>query len=239
MNRLPQWLEQRFRRQAGLALMFSPLAFLAGLLVMFVTFWLFYVLIYVMAGGLAAGLELVVSSKFKLGHSWRLAAAGTWMLLVVVGYWRRPTSNMDPMPKANYVTWSPTFHGGGTPAGLVMMAAYPGATAHLLRDLFQTGPRLIHGGFALWRMVAALKAIDPAFCIPYLEMLATTSGAVGWEKLGAVYGEDYVPIAVAQLRTIEGIVVLEKGLSLTAELRRELRPLVRQQEAIAEGPSTL
>jgi hypothetical protein len=233
LNPLAQWLEQVFRRQAGIALVFSPLALLAGLLAMFLTFWLFYALIYIMAGGLSAVLELVVSSKFKLGHFWRLVMAGVWMLLVVAGYWRRPASNMEPMPEANYVEWSPTLHGGGTAAGLILMAAYPGATAHLLRDLFQTGPRLVHGALALWRMVASFKAIDPAFCAPYLERLARAAGVVTWDDMQAVYGPEYVPTAVEQLRAIEGVVVLNKGISLTADLRRELRPLLVQEEVLA------
>ena len=232
MNSIAQWLERQFRRQAGVALVFSPLALLAGLLVMFATFWLFYALIYIMADGFSAVLELALSIKFKLDHPWRLMGAGLWMLLVGFGYWRRPTSSMEPMPKADYVEWSPTLHGGGTPAGLIMMAAYPGATAHLLSDLFQTGPRLIHGASALWRMVAVLKAVDPAFCAPFLERLIRAPGAVSWGQLEIVYGSDHLPIAVEQLRAIEGVVVLEKGLSLTAELRRELRPLVRQLESL-------
>jgi len=212
---------------------FSPLAFLAGLLVVFLTFWLFYALIFVMAGGLSAGWEIITSTKFKLSHPWRLAAAGGWLLWVCLGYWRRPNSNMDPLPKASYVAWSPTLHGGGTPAGLIMMAAYPGATAHLLRDLFQTGPRLIHGAIALWRMVAPLKAIDPEFCAEYLGRLARASGVVTWEDLQAVHGPEHVPIAVEQLRAVEGVVVLNKGLSLTSDLRRELRPLVPPQPVLA------
>lgn len=228
MNALASWLQQGFRRQAGLALAFSPLAILAGLLVMFLTFWLFYALIYIMAGGAAAVWDLITSTKIKLSHPWRLVAAGAWLLLVCLSYWRRPDSNMDPLPEADYVAWSPTLHGGGTAAGLIMMAAYPGATAHLLRDLFQTGPRLVHGGIALWRMVAALKAIDPGFCAAYLERLARATGVVRWEELQGIYGPEHVPAAVGQLRAIDGVVVLNQGLSLTAELRRELRPLLAQ-----------
>lgn len=234
MNPLASWLQQGFRRQAGLALAFSPVAIVAGLLVMFLTFWLFYALIYIMAGGASAVSELVTSTKLKLGHSGRLMAAGVWLLLVCLSYWRRPDANMDPLPEADYVEWSPTLHGGGTAAGLILMAAYPGATAHLLRDLFQTGPRLIHGAFALWRMVATLKAIDPGFCAAYLERLARASGVVRWEELQGIYGPEYVPAAVGQLRAIDGVVVLNQGLSLTAELRRELRPLLAQ--ASAETP---
>jgi hypothetical protein len=132
---------------------------------------------------------------------------------------------MDPMPARDYVRWSPTYHGGGSAAGLVMLAAYPGATARLLRDLFQTGPRLIHGALALGRLFRAHQAIQPSFCAAYLERLVRAGGAVTWEDLKDVYGPDHLDAAVVQLQSIDGVILLGKGLSLTPALREELRPL--------------
>jgi hypothetical protein len=226
MNTLEQWIEQKRRRQMPIILLLASLAFLAGLLVLFLTFWLLYALLFVMGWGVSAIVELFASREFMIPHFWRLLLAGAWLIGVCFGYACNPMSNMDPIPARDYVGWSPTFHGGGTAAGLVMLAAYPGATAHLLRDLFQTGPRLIHGALALGRMYSALKAIQPSFCAIFLERLVRAGGAVTWDELQNIHGPEYLEAAVIQLRSIDGVILIEKGLTLPPELRRELRPML-------------
>lgn len=226
MNTLEEWIEQKRGRQMPIILLLAPLAFLAGLVVLFLTFWLLYALLFVMGWGVSAIVELVASREYMIPHFWRLLLAGAWLIGVCVSYARNPSSNMNPIPARDYVGWSPTFHGGGTAAGLVMLAAYPGATAHLLRDLFQTGPRLIHGALGLGRMFSAIKSIQPPFCAIYLERLVRAGSAVTWEELKNSDGPESLKTAVTQLRSIDGVIFLEKGVTLPAELRRELRPLL-------------
>lgn len=226
MNTLEEWIEQKRGRQMPIIWLLAPLAFLAGLVVLFLTFWLLYALLFVMGWGVSAIVELVASREFMIPHFWRLLLAGAWLIGVCVSYARNPSSNMNPIPAHDYVGWSPTFHGGGTAAGLVMLAAYPGATAHLLRDLFQTGPRLIHGALGLGRMFSAIKSIQPPFCAIYLERLVRAGSAVTWEELKNIDGPESLKRAVNQLRSIDGVIFLEKGVTLPTELRRELRPLL-------------
>ena len=226
MNTLEEWIEQKRGRQMPIILLLAPLAFLAGLVVLFLTFWLLYALLFVMGWGVSAIVELVASREFMIPHFWRLLLAGAWLIGVCVSYARKPSSNMNPIPARDYVGWSPTFHGGGTAAGLVLLAAYPGATAHLLRDLFQTGPRLIHGALCLARMFSAIKSIQPPFCAIYLERLVRAGSAVTWEELKNIDGPESLKRAVNQLRSIDGVIFLEKGVTLPTELRRELRPLL-------------
>lgn len=70
-------------------------------------------------------------------------------------------------------------------------------------------------------LLAILARLDTEGCRQLLAFLASQATAVPYEELRAAGWEDHI----GQLRNVEGIVFLEKGLNLTTELRQELASL--------------
>ena len=68
------------------------------------------------------------------------------------------------------------------------------------------------------REAKRLKRLDVERCSQLIAFLTSRPGAVPYEELRAAGWEDWFD----QLRSIEGVVFLEKGLNLTIELRKEL-----------------
>ncbi len=98
------------------------------------------------------------------------------------------------------------------------MLAYPGASANMIADILLSGPRLVTGAWTLVRESGRMQQLDADGCSQLLAFLASRPMAVPYEELRKAGWEDWF----AQLRNIEGVVFLEKGLSLTAGLREEL-----------------
>ena len=91
----------------------------------------------------------------------------------------------------------------------------------MIVSLLQTGPRLLFGSSLL--LVRTLRThIDWSVCLPLIEMLVTHPRAVPWDELAAAFPNTTWDSARNQLRFLEGIVFLEKGLSLSMEFRHEL-----------------
>lgn len=226
MNRMNNWIERKFRRQGWVSCLLSPMALALGLVVMFLTFWLFYALVFIMALGVSSAVTLFTGRDAMLTHNWRLVASGLWLPWVIVGYWRNPLEDLAPMPRANYVNAGYLVYRGGAAASFAVMLAYPQATGLLLRDLFSTGPKLVHGGIWLWRQGRGMLGIDTVLCATILEYLEREPDAVPYEELESFVSHPDFERACHQLHAIDGVVFLEKGLGLTSDLREELRPLI-------------
>jgi len=91
----------------------------------------------------------------------------------------------------------------------------------MLADILLSGPRLVTGAWTLIRASSRLKQLDVDGCSQLLAFLASRPNAVPYEELREAGWEDLF----AQSRNIEGVVFLEKGLNLSAELRKELASL--------------
>jgi len=98
------------------------------------------------------------------------------------------------------------------------MLAYPGASANMVADILLSGPRLVTGAWNLCRESMRLARLDETGCAELLAFLSRCDMAVPYDELRGAGWEDWF----GQLRSIEGVLFLEKGVGLSAELRKEL-----------------
>jgi hypothetical protein len=215
------WLERKKSSGATARILLAIVALLAGLLVLFLTFWFTYAIVWFGFSGVAAFSSLAFSQKLHLAHEWRLAISAVFLVLLFIQQLRTSPWHWGDYPKQDYVAAPGLQAHAGVMGSLGFMLAYPGASANMIADILLSGPRLVTGACTLLRESARLKALDQDGCSQLLLFLASRPGVVPYEELREAGWEDWV----GQLRSIEGIVFLQKGLNLSLELRQELSNL--------------
>ena len=229
---MEDWLRKRFVQEAGLSVFMGVAAIALGVVAVFLTFWLAYAAMWIAGRALSAVTELVVNKKVPWPHWLRLAGAAGFMVLLFRHHLRKapwsrgsyadadatPTEGFDELGGA--IAW----HGGAL-LSLGLLLRNPTASSRMIIELLETGPRLLTGARALFRQADALRRMDPAGCAWVLTVLIGRTGSVPREELTAAWPDANWPRLWAQLRLIDGLVFLEKGISLTEDLRNELQPL--------------
>jgi hypothetical protein len=193
-------------------------ALLGGLVVLFLTFWLTYAVIWFGMRGISALSQLAFSERLQLPHQWRLILSGVFLLLLFIQHFRTNPWHWGDYPDRNYVAAPGLPARAGLVGAFGIMLAYPGASANMIADILLSGPRLISGTWTLWRESRRLAALDVEGCGQLLNFLASRPTAVPYEELRAAGWEEWF----GQLRSIDGVIFLEKGISLSSDLRQEL-----------------
>lgn len=223
---LQSWLKRKLALAAAGRWVGAVLVLLAGVVVLFLTFWLAYAVVFVGLWAVSAASELIWSRRLHLAHEWRLVVSGLFLVVLFAEWLRRsPWSlghygSVRTTPLGNALV----YRGGGL-ASFAVLLANPQASSTMVAELLYTGPRLVLGAWHLAREACRLRAVDPAVGAWVLACLASRNEAVTREEfLDAWPGLDWQAL-LADVAPVEGVVFLTKGLTLTPELRAELRNL--------------
>ena len=211
------WLKAKKSSGATNRCLLAFVTLLGAAVVLFLTFWIAYAVIWFCFPGVSAVSEMAFSKKLKLGHEWRLALSGVFIVLIFIKHLRTNPWYWGDYGKVDAErAWA---LGHVSPVAALLSA--PSASANMIMDIFMSGPRLVTGSWNLWRESRRLGALDEDNCSQLLEILAGRHSAVPFEELREAGWEEHL----GQLRCVEGVVFLEKGITLTSELRRELAGL--------------
>ena len=217
---LHDWPERRLKTDAGLSILTAVGALLGGLFVTFLTFWLTYVLLYVAETGVDAALGLFLSKHIEITHSTRCWMAMAFMILLFVTWLRTDPHYCGESTDENC---SPFLPGSGTTAALVQMAAHPKTSARMIVDLLLTGPRLIGATREYASRGRRFREANLEHACALFHLLWARNGAVAWEELDVQGLSD----TARHLTGFSGLVYLNKGPSLTSDLREELTAVVQ------------
>jgi len=215
------WLRRLKRRSVTSKRLLSGIALVAGVAVLFLTFWFTYAIIWFGMHGISALSELAFGKRLYLAHGWRLVASGVFVVLLFVQHFRTDPLHWGDYEKRDYVAAPALQMQAGVLGGLGFMLAYPSASANMVADILLSGPRLATGAWRLWQESRRMARLDAPGCAPLLAFLASRHQAVPYEELREAGWECWFE----QLHSIEGVVFLQKGLSLSGELRQELNRL--------------
>jgi hypothetical protein len=193
-------------------------AAVAGIALLFLTFWFTYAIIWFGFQGITALSDLVLGKRLHLSHEWRLAASGIFILLLFIQHFRTSPWHWGDYPQRGYVSAPRLQARAGVLGALGFMLAYPGASANMIADILLSGPRLLTGAWSLWQESRKLARLDANVCSQLLEFLVNRPAVVPYEELRAAGWEEWF----GPLHSIDGIVFLERGLNLSSELRQEL-----------------
>ena len=210
---LNSWLKKKKTWGVTSNCLFGVLAFIAGLVVLFLTFWFTYAAIYFIGDGFSSLCKTALNKQIHVSHTTRLICSGLFILLLFIQHFRTSPFHWGEYPKREYCSAFVSHRLG--PMALLL---YPGASANMIADILLSGPRLVTGAWTLVSQALRLRRMDEAGCAQLLVFLASKPGAVPYEDLRSAGWEDWFP----HLRCIEGVLFLERGLSLSSDLRKEL-----------------
>lgn len=225
-DNVQRWLRRRARRDAAgnVAVVFLALA--AGAVVLTVTFFFTYALVwFAFRFAVSSVSEILLNRPVRPSHAMILWICSGILGLLFIGNARTSREDLGTRPRQNY-TASPSQLGFLGPLGVLL--AYPGASSRLIADLLFTGPRCVVAAWRASQKAARLLRLDVESCACVLAVLAERDGHLSREELAEQSGARNAGRAFEQLRDIEGVVFLDlglPGLSLTADLRQELRAL--------------
>lgn len=219
---LAAWTAKRLKADATLTLLTALGAFAGGLVVVFLTFWFTYAILYVCAIGANALLDLVLSKRIEISHVMRLWLSGGVMALLFFTHWRMDEHYWG---ESTGEDCSPHLPGSGTTGALVQMAAHPRTSARMIVDILLTGPRLLASTRGFWIRAKRLRELDAGRASSLFALLWGRGHAMTWEELEA----QGLTETARNLEGISGIVYLQKGVSLTDELRTELTEALAPQ----------
>jgi hypothetical protein len=206
----------------------SVLALAAGLLVLYLTFWAAYVVIFICQDGVSAITDLCFNYKFHISHFWRLVLSGLFIAVLFFEWFRR--CNLEPGDYSGVSSPAGSrafvFY-GGMGGALAMLLANPQASSTLIAEILYTGPRLIMAAVSMARE-AFTHNFDVEGCSQVLQLAMSKINAVTYEELNTTKSEFEQTKLHNDLAQISGVVFLEKGVRLTDDLRGELHGLMLQ-----------
>ena len=220
-DKLKRWLRKKKNSGLVLGCLLGVLAFCSGIVLLFLTFWLTYGIIWFGGFGLSALSELFGGGKVHISHAMRLGRSGLFLVLLFIQHFRTNPSYWGEYPDRNYVAAPGLQAASGLVGGLATMLAYPGASANMVADILLIGPRLVTGSFRMVAQGLHLRRLDEEGCTQLLALLYTRVHCVQYEELTAAGWDAWF----GQLRCIDGVEFLQKGLMLSADLRSELNEL--------------
>ncbi len=220
-----QWLAGRFRREANLCVVLTPVAFFAGLLGLLFTWWFCFVAVFLGSHAVTGLARLLFDARWKGSPGWEYALATAFFLGLMGEYLRRGTDGLDEFPEfggegPSWENAARLYVVTGSPALLLM---FPSASAHMILDILFIAPRLLRGAWCLLRHSGELRTIPLEPVAEVLSVLASLPGKLAWDRFPQQFGHLPVDEVWRGLRMFQGVVHLDGGLTLSADLRAELR----------------
>jgi len=230
---IESWLRKRFAEEAAVSVLAGALAICLGVLVVMITFWLTYAVVWIAVFAVSGAFELTGARKIHLPHWLMMSLAAGFLVLLFHRHFQRSPwdrddySAPDATPGDGFDNWGAALAvQGGALGSVFQLLRTPTASARFILEILDTGPRLLTGARGLFRRAQAVRRLDPAGCAWVLTMLSSRPGAMPRDELIAAWPQANWPRLWAELRLIDGLVFLEKGISLTQDLRSELLPLL-------------
>jgi len=212
---LQTWLDKKKSRGFTLNLLLGIAALVAGLVVMFLTFWFTYAVVWIGWGGVSAVTELTLNKELHLAHEWRLVISATFIVLLCIQHLKTNPWHWGDYARRDYYPALATRYHFGAMAALL---SHPGTSANMIADILLSGSRLVFGSVNVWQKALALRRMDAAGCAQLLAFLATQMKPVPHEELSEAGWDAWLE----QLKLLDGVVFLQKGVKLSEELRKEL-----------------
>ena len=215
------WLNNKKSSGFLLHLLTGVVGLFAGLVVLFVTFWFTYAVIWFGWYGVSAISELIANKRLHLSHGWRSTASGVFIVLLFIQHFRTSRWYWGEYPKDDYVAMPGLQACTGVTGALATMLAHHEASANMIADILLSGPRLVVGSFKLAAQGFCWRKLDADGCAQLLVLLYDRVGAVPYDVLKDAGWEEWFE----QIRCIDGVQFLQKGLVMSEDLRKEFNSL--------------
>jgi hypothetical protein len=224
---IQKWLKKKLAFQTVGCFAMCLLSFITGMVILTITFFLAYAVIWFGMFGVSAFSELVFNKHLHLSSHCILIICTFVLVLLFVENFRVGKDYLS-----SYVLQNPVVPVGGLGGALVSLLANPDATGKIVSDLLFIGPRVTTYSVLTFRRAVRLMKINVQAASTALKILLGRTHRISITELSKLLqGGD--PMAVLfQLQEIDCVLFLSKepaGVILTEEIRQELNSLVGGQ----------
>jgi hypothetical protein len=201
-ERIRIWIGQKKDHGVAANYFFAASSLVFGVLVVLLTFWITYFVIYMAADGLSALCDLVIEKRFHVTHTARLMLSGVFVLVLFLQYFRTAPSYWKEVP-TDEKDFGPLMKATlGDYAALSPVLSHPKTVAKSVADVLLTGPRLVLGSWGKLNEARRLKGMNETACAHVLALVYSRPDAVPYEELcSAGWGRQLL-----DLKTIDGYI---------------------------------
>jgi hypothetical protein len=224
-ERIIAWLRRKQRQRTVAYFVGSALAFAVGLLVLFITYWLTYVVLVVGTDGVSAASVLATGKHLTISHGWRTIICLGFIALLFVGAARRRADEIPESPPQLYTGSLPKLRMLSTEIALL---THPLASAGVISYWLLVGPRMIIGSFQLLLRAFRKRGVRLADAAAAFSFISDRSSSVSRDEIMREFPALNWPAFVAVLGEIDGVLPLEPDwarVTLSQELRLELQKM--------------
>jgi len=221
---IENWLKNTISLHIACCWAGALLSLLAGVFILYLTFLLTYIVLFIGEEGITAFLGLFFDREFHLGHRWRLVLSWLFVMALCIEWVRRSPRNFGSLDKIDATPGARALVPFFGVSSLFLVNAQASAT--IITEILYIGPRLVVGALPLAREAYRSRAIKTAECARVLQILASSERAVTYDEFRTFQPEADWPEIQNGLARVPGMVFLENGLSLTDDLRKELCALL-------------
>ena len=217
---LINWLHRKRRLEGAACLLGAMGSAVAGLLVSAATAVFVFVGLAIGWAGVAAGWQIVTGRSLSRFPKLEIACfTAAFLVLLFVRMARTKWWERGDIPAGVWSIYSSRENPASASATAVGMA-------RIVTDILSTGSRILISSWRTFGKSLRWRRLNIERCAEVLEILAQSDKAVPRQELaGQLSSAVHWPDVEQQLRDIEGVLFLERGLTLNQELRLELDQL--------------
>ena len=214
------WLHRKRRLEGPACLLGATGSAAAGLLVSAGTAVFVFVGLAIGWVGVAAGWQIITGRSLSRFPKIELACCtAAFLALLFVRMARSKWWERGDIPAGVWSIYSSRENPASPSATAVGMA-------RIVTDILSSGPRILVSSRRTFGKSLRWRRLNVESCAQVLEILAQSDRAVPRQELaGQLSPAVHWPEIEQQLRDIEGVLLLERGLTLNQELRLELNQL--------------
>jgi hypothetical protein len=215
------WLQKNKSSKITKTYFAAGLSLLSGIVVLVVTFFLTYFVVWLASSGFLSIYELFFETKLKLGSNYLFIISSVFIVMLFIQYlrmdswsWGRYSKDefdIDPRLESDIRQLMPS----------VDILEHSGNAAKAIVDILVTGPRLLLGSVTRLKEISKINRIEIDKCAESLTLIHSRTDFISYEEFCAAgYGKQ-----LQQLKGVDGVYFLKVGLLLSDELRNELNNL--------------
>jgi hypothetical protein len=200
----------------------APLMLIAGVIVLFLTFWLTYFVIFLADSGFNELIAIFTGHAWHLSHNVRLIVSALFIILLFIS-WARTTpwkaAHFRPVRESAMVD---AFAGSQNVGPFAKILSNPQTSANIIAQALYFGPHLVMGSWNLVRQARWLSSIDQPACASALEFLLSKPGRVTQSEFAA----ERPHLKWSEVRTglsgVYGVLLSTDAMQVTNDFRDEL-----------------
>jgi hypothetical protein len=221
-ERLEHWFKRYIAVRKVGCWVGAPFMLIAGAIVLFLTFWLTYFVIFLADQGFNELIQIFSGHAWHLSHNVRLILSAIFIVLLFFGRARTTpwqVANFRPVRENAMLDAIADSQEVGPFAKIL---SNPQTSANIIAQALYFGPHLVLGSWNLVRQAGWLSSINQAACVSALELLLSRPGRVTQSDFASERPHLRWPEIRSGLSGVSGVLITNEAMQITNDFRDEL-----------------